>query len=113
MPTNKNPKTKKWEVYIRYKDIYGNNRRKHKSGFKKESEAKIWEREFLNKVNLSSDMLLSTLHKIYIEDATKRLKVTTIKIRETAFNKYFFLFLEIFLLIKLLQLQSEIFRMNF
>ena len=88
MPTNKNPKTKKWEVYIRYKDVYGNNRRKHKSGFKKESEAKIWEREFLNKVNLSSDMLLSTLHEIYIEDATKRLKITSIKTRETVFNKY-------------------------
>ena len=33
-------------------------------------------------------MLLSTLHEMYIEDATKRLKITTLKTRETVFNKY-------------------------
>lgn len=88
MPVVKNKKTKKWEVFIRYKDIYGKNKRKHKTGFARESDAKKWEKEFLNTVNLAPDMSFKTIANLYLEDVEKRMKVTTLHVRKTILNKY-------------------------
>ncbi|MBT2860624.1 site-specific integrase [Staphylococcus coagulans] len=51
MPVYKDDKSGKWYFTVRYKDIYGNNKRKLKRGFKTKREAKSAEAEFLTEVN--------------------------------------------------------------
>lgn len=51
MPVYKDDKSDKWYFTVRYKDIYGNNKRKLKRGFKTKREAKSAEAEFLTEVN--------------------------------------------------------------
>ena len=38
---------KNWKIQIYYKDWQGNRKRKQKRGFRTKSEAKEWERDFL------------------------------------------------------------------
>lgn len=51
MSVYKDNKTGKWYFSARYKDVYGNNKRKLRRGFKTKREAKSAEAEFLTDVN--------------------------------------------------------------
>lgn len=50
MAAYKDEKTNKWYFSIRYKDVYGNNKRKVKRGFKTKREAKQAEATFLSNI---------------------------------------------------------------
>lgn len=50
MPVYKDDNTGKWYFSIRYKDVYGNNKRKMKRGFERKKDAKLAESEFIQNV---------------------------------------------------------------
>jgi len=78
-----------WYVEVRYKDIYGSSRKKKKRGFKKASEAKKWEAEFLNSLHSDPEINFNNLYKKYFEDLKLRCKPSTLHIREINFKKHF------------------------
>lgn len=72
-----------WVAKFRYTDYTGTTKQKKKQGFKTKREALEYEREFLDKVSASSDMLFSNLIKHYYEDIELKLKPTTIENKKT------------------------------
>ena len=78
-----------WYVEVRYKDIYGKPQKKKKRGFKKQSEAKKWEAEFLNTLYSDPEITFSDLYKEYFKDLSLRCKPSTLYIREINFKKHF------------------------
>ena len=69
---------KRWKVTLRYKDYTGRTRQHKKEGFTRKSEAKEYERDFLQRVNGSPGMTIKALYTLYMEDCTHRLKPSTI-----------------------------------
>lgn len=66
-----------WGVDIRYKNWNGERDRKRKKGFRTKHEAEAYAREFLNKLERSSDISFNNLVEHYLDDVNTRLKVTT------------------------------------
>lgn len=79
MPVYKNEAKGTWYTKFNYKDWQGKTKQKKKEGFKKQREAKEFERNFLNKVKADTDILFSSLVEYYYEDFKTRLKPTTIE----------------------------------
>lgn len=73
---------KRWYVSVRYKDWTGKVKQHKKEGFARQSDAKDYERKFLEQKNGSPDMTVETLYKLYKEDFTHRLKATTCATKE-------------------------------
>lgn len=89
MPVYKDKKNGTWYVQVSYKDWTGKARQKRKRGFKRQADAKEFEREFLSglKYNVEkSDILFSTLVEKYIEDISVRLKQSTIETKKSIIN---------------------------
>ena len=78
MPVYKNESKSTWYAKFNYKDWQGNIKQKKKEGFKTQKEAKVYEREFLNKAHVSCDMAFGSLVELYMEDCESRLKPTTL-----------------------------------
>lgn len=79
MPVYKDEERKTYYFKVRYKDIYGRNQQKLKRGFKKQSEAKLAEAEFLSGLkNMYSenttidDLFNHNLQHKKLKDKTKR-----------------------------------------
>ncbi|OHR53668.1 tyrosine-type recombinase/integrase [Staphylococcus sp. HMSC061G12] len=89
MPVYKDDSTNKWYFSIRYKDVYGNNKRKMKRGYSTKREAKYAEAAFLNDINEDySDS--NTFHYVfmhYLEHSDLRPKTKKRKINE--YNRHF------------------------
>lgn len=77
MPVYKDEKRHSWYALVCYKDWTGKQKRKMKRGFKKQSEAKEWERDFLNQSKNSCDMTVSALYELYLADISTRVVDTT------------------------------------
>ena len=75
-----------WFVEVRYKDIYGNSKKKKKRGFKKASEAKEWEIKFLNSLSQEPDITFDSLYDKYIEDLAHHVKETTLYTKRSIFE---------------------------
>jgi len=76
-----------WTSYFRYKDeILGKNMQKRKRGFKTKKEALKYEIEFKNKIQGSTDMKVSTLYDLYIQDVSLRVKPKTLETKKYIFN---------------------------
>jgi len=78
MPVYKNEEKKTWFSSFYYTDWMGNKKKKKKEGFDTQKEAKLYEREFLNKAHASCDMAFGSLVELYMEDSRSRLKPTTL-----------------------------------
>ncbi|AJA50097.1 ICEBs1 integrase [Clostridium pasteurianum DSM 525 = ATCC 6013] len=93
MPTYKDEKRGTWYCSFYYTDWTGAKKRKKKEGFKKESEAKAFERKFLEKQQNNCDMSFETLADLYLEDVTTRVRPTTMKTKkfiiDTIISPYF------------------------
>lgn len=87
MPVYKNEEKGTWYCKFYYKDWQGNRRQKKKEGFKKQKEAKDFEREFLHKEEGSCDMAFGSLVELYIDDCKSRLKPTTLSNKEYVLNQ--------------------------
>jgi len=77
MPVYKDETTGKYYCKFYYRDWQGNNKQKMKKGFKKQKEAKEFEKKFLDKAHADCNMTFNSLYEIYMEDAKVRLKPTT------------------------------------
>lgn len=78
MPTYKDEKLGTWYCKFYYTDWNGEKKQKKKKGFKREKDAKAYEREFLSKANASCNMSFKTLVALYYEHCESRLKPTTL-----------------------------------
>lgn len=78
MPAFKDEERKTWYASFYYTDWTGQKKRKLKRGFKKRQDALDFERDFLQKQSMSSDMAFSNLVENYLEDMSTRLRTTTL-----------------------------------
>lgn len=79
MPTYKDKKRGTWYCSFYYTDWTGAKKRKKKEGFKKESEAKAFERKFLEGQQNNCDIEFKTLVDLYMEDVATRVRSTTLE----------------------------------
>lgn len=86
MPVYKDEEKNTWYCKFYYKDWTGQNKQKLKRGFKKQKEAKDWERDFLNKQHANPDMSFKNLVDLYLEDMSPRLKENTLKTKIAVFD---------------------------
>ena len=68
---------KNWKVHVYYKDWQGNRKRKQKRGFRTKSEAKEWERDFLQQQTQGVDIEFGNFLEIYYKDMDVRLREHT------------------------------------
>ena len=68
---------KKYYCSVRYVNSAGKRVQHKKEGFSFSSEAKQYEKEFLERINGSTDMSFKSLCEIYLKDCKARLKPTT------------------------------------
>lgn len=74
MAVFKDSYTGSWACKFRYKNWQGETKQHKKTGFKTQREAKEYEKEYLDKMNRSTDILFKTLAERYIEDMEIRIK---------------------------------------
>ena len=74
MAVFKDSYTESWACKFRYKNWQGETKQHKKTGFKTQREAKEYEKEYLDKMNRSTDILFKTLAERYIEDMEIRIK---------------------------------------
>lgn len=86
MPAYKDNERGTWYCYFRYKDWKGQTKQKKKRGFKRERDAKEWERNFLNSLQKNSDISFPNLVENYMVDLATRLKPTTMDTKEHIFK---------------------------
>lgn len=82
MPVYKDKDRDTWYAKFNYTDWTGTVKQKLKRGFKRERDAKAFERDFLSKSQASPDMSFGTLVELYMEDCKTRLKPTTYENKE-------------------------------
>lgn len=88
MSVSKMSDGKRWKVTLRYKDYTGRVRQHKKEGFTRKSDAKEYERDFLQRVNGSPGMTIKALYTLYMEDCTHRLKPSTIHNKVNMFETH-------------------------
>lgn len=86
MPVYKNEKRGTYYCSFYYLDWTGARKKKKKEGFKKEGDAKKFEREFLTKQQNNTDMNFGTLVDLYMEDAATRVRSTTLENKKYVIN---------------------------
>lgn len=86
MPVYKDKKRNTWYCQFNYQDWTGETKQKRKRGFKREKDAKEWERMFLNSVKKDSSILFSALVENYFADLSTRLKPTTLETKRVLFE---------------------------
>lgn len=85
--TLKDGKTTRWYANFYYTDWTGEKKHACKRGFVTQREAKEYERNFLDQLGKSSDILFSNLVENYLDDMRHRLKVTTMAGKEYLITK--------------------------
>lgn len=88
MSVSKMSDGKRWKVTLRYKDYTGRIRQHKKEGFTRKSEAKEYERDFLQRVNGSPGMTIKALYTLYMDDCAHRLKPSTIHNKKNMFETH-------------------------
>lgn len=78
MPTYKDKNRGTYYCSFYYTDWTGVKKKKKKEGFKKEGEAKKYEREFLSKQQNNTDMNFKMLVDLYFEDTEIKVRSTTL-----------------------------------
>ncbi len=77
MPVHQDEKTKTWYVKCYYTDYTGTKRQRKKRGFKRQKDAKEWERNFLETQQADVTMTFENFIKLYNEDMKHRLREHT------------------------------------
>lgn len=86
MSTYKDTKHNTWYCQFYYKNWMGENKQTRKRGFKREKNAKEWERNFLNTLQKGSDIMSPALVENYFQDLATRLKPTTMETKRSIFE---------------------------
>lgn len=71
-----------WYASFFYTDWTGKRRRKKKRGFKTRREALEYERNFLTEPVSNSDITLSKLYSLYMDDVKGKIRVSTVALKE-------------------------------
>lgn len=85
MPVYKDKKRGTWYASFYYTDWTGIRKKKKKSGFIRQSDAKAYERDFLSTTGsapIASDITFSMLVNEYLKDCSIRLKQSTLQTKE-------------------------------
>lgn len=82
MPQYKDEATGTWYVKCYYINYIGEKKQKFKRGFKRQKDAKEWERNFLENFQKDLDMSFPAFVNIYLEDISTRYKLSTLKSKE-------------------------------
>ena len=77
MPVYQDEQTKTWFVKCYYTDYTGTKRQRKKRGFKRQKDAKEWERNFLETQQADVTMTFENFIKLYNEDMKHRLREHT------------------------------------
>ncbi|NFM24711.1 site-specific integrase [Clostridium sporogenes] len=77
MAVYKNEKRGTYYCSFYYTDWTGERKRKKKEGFKRQKDAKDYEREFLNKQINNTDIVFNNLVDIYLDDVKNKIRITT------------------------------------
>jgi integrase len=77
VPVYKDAQRGTWYCNFYYTDWQGLKKHKMKRGFKKQKDAKEWERTFLDKLQSSPQMMFASLVDLYMADMTNRLRQST------------------------------------
>jgi len=83
-----NTKKGSWFVSCYYTNYQGHRKQKLKRGFNTKREAKKWERDFLDRLSLSPDMLFKSLVARYLDDCNNRLKIRTLSSMTSVLDKH-------------------------
>ncbi len=86
MPTYKDEKRGTYYCSFYYTDWTGSKKKKKKEGFKKQSDAKAFERDFLAKQKNNCDMHFKSLVDLYLDDAKTKVRSTTFKNKTDLIN---------------------------
>lgn len=86
MPSYFDESTKTWYCKFYYQDHTGTKKQKKKRGFKRQKDAKEWERTFLLKSTSSLSMTFNEFSELYFRDMENRLKQSTILCKENIVN---------------------------
>lgn len=86
MPTYYDKKAHTWFCKFYYTDSQGMRRQKKKRGFKRQRDAKAWERSFLSSDTHPAEMTFQELTDIYLLDMEKRLRQTTMNTKQYIFR---------------------------
>lgn len=79
MPVYKDKQRGTYYCQFYYQDWTGERRQKRKRGFKREKDAKAWERGFLSTLQRGPNIAFPALVENYMEDLSTRLKPTTME----------------------------------
>lgn len=82
MPVYKDSSNDTWYVSVRYTNWAGKHDRKVRRGFKKQGEAKSWERNFIQQESKTCNMKLSALVELYLKDLSSRIKESTMQTKK-------------------------------
>ena len=86
MPAYKDEKRGTWYASFYYTDWQGEKRAKLKRGFKKQKDAKEFERAFLDKTQGDTRMTVGSLADLYLEDMKSRLRESTMNTKRHMIN---------------------------
>lgn len=89
--TDKKGNSKKvvtWDVYYRYKDVFGEKHQTTKRGFKTQREAVAWERAKLQKNEFAPSMTFEAFYAEYKDRNKENFQVTTWQNKESMISKY-------------------------
>ena len=88
MPVYKDEERGTWYASFYYTNWQGERKKKKKRGFKKRSEAKDWETQFLAKCASDPTMTFQSLYELYMEDAEKHVRHDTFIGKRMMFEKH-------------------------
>lgn len=86
MPAYYDEKQKTWFCKFYYQDYTGTRRQKLKRGFKRQKDAKEYERQFLERQQGTPDMTFQVLYDLYIDDMSHRLRASTMEVKQNMFK---------------------------
>lgn len=86
MPVYKDEKRGTWYCSFIYIDWDGSKKRKVKRGFALKREAAEWENQYIQKMNMNSNMTFKSLVELYFDDISNRIKRTTLEGKKHLFE---------------------------
>lgn len=88
MPTYFDEKQKTYYCKFYYQDYTGERKQKKKRGFKRQKDAKEWERNFLESQQGQPDMAFKNMIDLYLEDQKHRTRAITFKNTKLLIEKH-------------------------
>ncbi len=88
MSVYKDKKTNNWVVTLRYKNLQGKEVTRAKRGFKTKRDAREWENNFMEKLNMDPNIskTLNDFFELYINNIENRIRITTLRLKQRIYD---------------------------